>query len=378
MSNEVAPVQRVAAAFVAALRRVGVDVPVGSALRYYQALGHVGVEHRNGVYWAGRATLVHDPNDTAAYDYAFGAYWEGDAVVIGLDDAQQDQTLALAVDDDSLDGDDEVQENDIPVLTLRYSAHEILGQKDFASYDDHELAEAQLLMSRMAVVGGRRPSRRKVPSRRRQGQADMRRTVRAALRTSGEVLQPRYAQPGDRLRRVVFLLDVSGSMETYARALARFVQAAVAGRRRVEVFTLGTRLTRVTRELSGRDPDRALMLAGQAVSDWSGGTRLGESLREFNNQWGQRGMARGATVVIMSDGWDRGEPAEMAEQMGRLHRLAYEIIWVNPLKASPGYEPLAQGMAAAITFVDRFIEGHCLDSLDVLAGLLAEKGDRVA
>ena len=143
------------------------------------------------------------------------------------------------------------------------------------------------------------------------------------------------------------------------------MQAAVAGRRRVEVFTLGTQLTRVTRELAGRDPDQALAQASQAVEDWSGGTRLGESLQTFNDEWGQRGMARGATVVILSDGWDRGEPAVMTEQMARLQRLAHEIIWVNPLKASPGYQPLAQGMAAAIPYVDRFIEGHCLDSLEV-------------
>lgn len=369
-------VERIAVAFVSALRSVDVSVPVSSALRYREALALVGLENRDDVYWAGRATLVQNPELIATYDHVFGAFWEGQAVVVDGQEVVDEQEVMLATDDDNddADGDDEVEETDLPIITLRYSAHEILGSKDFSEYDDAELDEAQRLMNRMAVVGGRRPSRRRVPTRRQQGRPDLGRTVRRALRAGGEPIERRFTAPGDRLRRVVFLLDVSGSMETYARALARFVQAAVAGRRRVEVFTLGTRLTRITRELATRNPDRALTRASEAVDDWSGGTRLGESLRVFNDEWGQRGMARGATVVILSDGWDRGEPEVMAEQMGRLHRVAHEVIWVNPLKASPGYQPLAQGMAAALPFVDRFIEGHCLDSLDVLAGLLAEKG----
>ena len=372
----VAAVERIAAAFVAALRRVGIVAPVGSALNFYEALGQVGVADRSAVYWSGRATLIHRPDDVELYDRVFGAFWEGDAVLLEQLGADEEESVSLAVDSDDEGGEGE--DSDLPVITLRYSAHEVLGDKDFADYDDDELAEAQRLMQRMAVVGGRRASRRRVPTRRTRGRPDLRRTVRQALRSAGEPIDRRYTTSGDRLRRVVFLLDVSGSMETYARALVRFAQAAVAGRRRVEVFTLGTRLTRVTRELSGRDPDRALAHATSAVDDWSGGTRLGESLRAFNNEWGQRGMARGATVVILSDGWDRGEPETMAEEMGRLQRLAHEVIWVNPLKASPGYQPLAQGMAAALPFVDRFIEGHCLDSLEVLADLLASPGARAA
>jgi uncharacterized protein with von Willebrand factor type A (vWA) domain len=160
-------------------------------------------------------------------------------------------------------------------------------------------------------------------------------------------------------------------MEAYARALVRFVHAAVVGRGKVEVFTIGTRLTRITRELQSRDPDAALTRAASAVGDWSGGTRLGECLARFNDEWGQRGMARGAVVVILSDGWDRGEPAVMAEQMARLHRVAHRVIWVNPLKASPGYAPLAQGMAAALPYIDDFVEGHALDSIARLADLLS-------
>jgi uncharacterized protein with von Willebrand factor type A (vWA) domain len=174
-----------------------------------------------------------------------------------------------------------------------------------------------------------------------------------------------------RPRRVVLLADVTGSMEPYSRAIVRFAHVAVAARARVEAFTLGTRLTRLTRELTTRDPDLALARASAAVPDWSGGTRLGEALRRFNDQWGVRGLARGAVVVILSDGWDRGEPDELAEQMARLRRVAHRVVWVNPLKASPGYEPLARGMAAALPFVDEFVEGHSLDSLEELARIIA-------
>ena len=168
----------------------------------------------------------------------------------------------------------------------------------------------------------------------------------------------------------MLLCDVSGSMEPYARALLRFLHAAVVGRGRVEAFALGTRLTRITRELSSRDPDAALGAAARRVVDWSGGTRLGEGLREFNDQWGVRGMARGAVVVILSDGWDRGDPEVLGEQMARLARVAHRIVWVNPLKATPGTRPLARGMAAALPYVDEFVEGHSLASLEHLAEVI--------
>jgi uncharacterized protein len=175
-----------------------------------------------------------------------------------------------------------------------------------------------------------------------------------------------------RHRRLVLILDVSGSMEPYARALVRFVHAAVAGRQKVEAFALGTRLTRLTRELSTRDPDTALARAAVQVTDWSGGTRLGEGMQRFNDDWGQRGMARGATVVVLSDGWDRGDPELLAEQMVRLRRVAHRVVWVNPLKVTPGYAPLARGMAAALPHVDAFVEGHSLEALEQLARVIAE------
>jgi len=168
----------------------------------------------------------------------------------------------------------------------------------------------------------------------------------------------------------VLLVDVSGSMEPYARSLLRFLHVAVMGKGKVEAFALGTRLTRLTRELSRHDPDSALAAAAGAVPDWSGGTRLGQGLRAFNDRYGVRGMARGAIVVILSDGWDRGEPEELAEEMTRLHRVAHRVVWVNPLKATPGYAPLARGMAAALPYVDNFVEGHSLASLEALAEVI--------
>jgi uncharacterized protein len=160
-------------------------------------------------------------------------------------------------------------------------------------------------------------------------------------------------------------------MEPYTRALLRFLHAAVAGRSRVEAFALGTRLTRLTRELSSRDPDAALRKASTAVADWSGGTRLGEAIKAFNDGWGVRGMARGAVVVVLSDGWDRGDTTVLASEMQRLRRVAHRVVWVNPLKASPGYTPVAKGMAAALPFVDELVEGHSLASLQALATVVS-------
>jgi uncharacterized protein with von Willebrand factor type A (vWA) domain len=224
-------------------------------------------------------------------------------------------------------------------------------------------------MADLRLAGALRSSRRRRPARR--GRPDVRRTVRRALRAGGEPVQRSFVGPSTRPRRVVLLCDVSGSMEPYARALVRFLHTAVVGRGRVEAFALGTRLTRITRELSSRDPDEALAAAAHRVQDWSGGTRLGEGLREFNDRWGVRGMARGAVVVILSDGWDRGDPADLAEQMARLARVAYRIVWVNPLKATPEYAPLARGMAAALPYVDEFVEGHSVAALESLVEVIS-------
>ena len=366
----------VAVGFACALRRAGLEVSLTSALLYAEALSVCDVSSRASLYWAGRAALVHRFEDVGVYDAVFGAYWLGSPLGMASPTAAVSVPVVLQVDDAGDSGpDDEEPRRDSDVITVRYSATETLSTKDFADYNDAELDEARRLMERLRFCGPTRPSRRLEPTRSCRGRLDVRRTVRAAMRSGGEPMRMHRRMSGRRPRRLVLLLDVSGSMERYARALLRLVHAAVAGRSRVEAFALGTRLTRLTRELSSRDPDRALRAASDAVLDWSGGTRLGSGLSAFNDEWGCRGMARGAVVVVLSDGWDRGDPAEMSEQMQRLRRVAHRVVWVNPLKASPGYAPLARGMAAALPYVDDFVEGHNLESLERLAELvLTETG----
>lgn len=358
-----------AVAFTRILRGAGLRVPVGSTIAFGEALAVTGLHDRDTTYWAGQATLVRRPEDREVFDRAFAVFWE-QATGAPPEPDEEPVRITLAIDDDEDDADDGPEQappSDDPTIELRFSATEVLRQKDFADYTPEELTEAQDLMSRLRLVGSPRRSLRLARADRRTDRPDLRRTVRAAMRSGGEPLRRHYHEPSTRNRRLVLLLDVSGSMEPYARALIRFVHAAVAGRQKVEAFALGTRLTRITRELGSRDPDEALRRAAARVVDYGGGTRLGDGMRAFNDEWGQRGMARGAIVVVLSDGWDRGEPAVLAEQMERLHRAAHKVIWVNPLKVTPGYAPLARGMAAALPHVDAFVEGHSIEAIEELA-----------
>jgi uncharacterized protein with von Willebrand factor type A (vWA) domain len=374
---EVTGVERMAAAFATALRRFGVPVATGNVVTFVEALGQVGIEDRASVYWAGRATLVQHPEHRAAYENAFAAFWlqrelirssrEVEPVVLAVDDEVPDEPEAEPGGED--DGDEAI------TISVRYSPTEVLRHKDFAAYTNREFDEARKLMADLRLGGALRRSHRlrRARSRRATRHPDLRRTVHRSLRLHGEPIERAFLEPAERPRRIVLLCDVSGSMETYSRALLRFLHAAVVGRGRVEAFALGTRLTRLTRELSSHDPDAALAAAAASVEDWSGGTRLGEVIRQFNDQWGVRGMARGAVVVILSDGWDRGDADDLARQMARLHRVAHRVVWVNPLKVTPGYAPLARGMAAALPYVDEFLEGHSLASLELLAKVVASR-----
>lgn len=368
--NIVTDPDQLAVGFARILRGVGITAPLDSVLTFVEALGVVGITDRDRVYWAARSTLIRRPEDIAAFDRAFRVFWEHRESPDVLEDEPMHITLAVDTDDDADDDQGDARASDDPTITLRFSTVESLRQKDFANYTDDEIRLAQDLMANLRLAGPPRRSLRQVKSRRRSLRPDLRRTIRASFSVGGEPVRRHWLDNGDRSRRLVLLLDVSGSMEPYARALVRFVHAAVAGRQRVEAFTLGTRLTRVTRELSSRDPDRALRRAAERVNDWSGGTRLGETLREFNDQWGVRGMARGAILVVLSDGWDRGTPDVLAEQMRRLQRVAFRVVWVNPLKVTPGYAPLARGMAAALPYVDDFIEGHSIDALQTLTEVI--------
>lgn len=364
---------RLAVGFARLLRAAGLTAPLGNVLTFTDALGEVGISDRDAVYWAGKTTLVRRPEDHELYDRAFRVFWERRRANVTDIDEPEPLSLTLLVDDDD-EGEGEggdAEPNEDPSITLRFSALEVLRNKDFAAYTNEELHEAQRLMADLRLVGSLRRCRRMVRSKRVRGRPDLRRTVRLALKAGGEPMRRQHLEQGERRRRLVLLLDISGSMEPYARALLRFVHAAVAGRQRVEAFALGTRLSRMTRELQSRDPDVALTKAAAAIHDWSGGTRLGEGLRLFNDQWGVRGMARGAIVVVLSDGWDRGEPRVLAEQMQRLQRVAHKVVWVNPLKVTPGYAPLARGMAAALPYVDDFVEGHSLAALEELAEVIS-------
>ena len=366
--------EHVAVALARAVRAAGVPVPTGATLVLARALAETGLGSRALVFRAGRAVCCTDPGQFADYAAGFAAVFGASAT-----ETISVSTPAIAVSI-GLDGDDGGPHaeggSDGAALAVRWSRHEVLRARDFADYSVEELAEAHYLMERLRPVAATRRTRRLEPSRRTTRHPDLRRTARDALRTGGEPVRRSYRRPATKSRRIVLLLDVSGSMEPYARAYVRFIQAAVAGRSRVEAFAIGTRLTRITRELAGRDPDAAVTAAARRVVDWSGGTRLGAGLRQFNDEWGIRGLARGAVVVIVSDGWDRGEPTLLGAEMTRVSRVVHRLVWVNLLKATPGYAPLAGGMAAALPHIDAFVEGHSIDALERVVAEIGGGFDR--
>ncbi len=346
------------------LRRAGLAAGTDRVVEFTRALKELDATRREDVYWAGRITLCSRREDLELYDKAFRAFWEG-IVPKALRVPKTRVSVSLANDSvqppkKSVEKNEKGQE----AVRLRYSPVDVLRTKDFALYTAEEFDELHKLLADLSLSGALRRSRRLEPAPR--GRHDPRRTLRGALRTGGEPIRHRFRRPRSQPRRVVLLCDISGSMTAYSRVLLRFMHAGVISGERLEAFVLGTRLTRITRELATKDPDRALKSAAGTVKDWSGGTRLGDTLKEFVDRWGQRGMARGAVVVILSDGWDRGDVEVLAEQMMRLSRLAYKVIWVNPLKAAPGYQPLARGMAAALPYVDVFLSGHNFESLEEL------------
>jgi uncharacterized protein len=363
------PMLQAAVTFGRLLRRAGLAAGPDRVVEFTRALEELDVSRREDVYWAGRVTLCSRRQDLELYDKAFRAFWEGKQ----RQAFRQPKTrFSISLGDDSVQPPKktvEKNEKGQEAVRLRYSPVDVLRTKDFALYTAEEFAELHKLLADLSLSGALRRSRRLEPAPR--GRHDPRRTLRGALRTGGEPMRHRFRRARSRPRRVVILCDISGSMASYSRVLLRFMHAGVVSGERLEAFVLGTRLTRITRELATRDPDRALRSAAEAVQDWSGGTRLGDTIKEFVDSWGQRGMARGSVVVILSDGWDRGDVEVLAEQMMRLHRLAYKVIWVNPLKAAPGYQPLARGMAAALPHVDVFLSGHNFESLEELARAIA-------
>ena len=364
-----------AVAFGRVLRGAGLRVGTDRVVEFARALEELDASRRDDVYWAGRITLVSRPEDIETYDRAFEVFWDEGAsrrpkpkprVRFSVPQPDKSVMPPKKTVEKSEGGEEAVR--------LRYSPVEVLRTKDFALYSPEEFAELQRLLADLRISGALKKSRRLEPAPR--GRHDPRRTLRGAMRTGGEAVRHRFRRPRVQPRRVVLLCDISGSMAPYSRALLRFLHAGVASGARLEAFSIGTRLTRITRELATRDPDQALRQASGAMTDISGGTRLGDAMKEFVDRWGQRGMARGAVVVVLSDGWDRGDVGVLAEQMRRISRLAHKVIWVNPLKSAPGYKPLAAGMAAALPYVDVFLSGHNFESLEELAAAIADAAAR--
>jgi uncharacterized protein with von Willebrand factor type A (vWA) domain len=255
-------------------------------------------------------------------------------------------------------------------VTAAVSTEERLRRRDFATLDDEELAALRALTGRMAFAPPPRRRRRHIRTN-GGSELDIRATLRRARRTGGEPLTPVRRRPRSRPRRLVLICDISGSMEAYARAYLQLLMSGVGGAG-AEAFVFATRLTRLTRDLRSSTPAAALERAGRAAPDWSGGTRIGEAIKTFTDDHGRRGVARGAVVVIISDGWDRGDPALLGREMARLRRLARRVIWVNPRQASRSYHPLTAGMAAAVPHIDRFLSGHTLEAFDEVLAAIGE------
>lgn len=367
------------------LRRRGLPVGTGRIVTFCRGAAALSPLDRDDLYWAARAALISRPEDLEAFDLAFDDYFRTGVKLPPIAPMVLPKTpVPAATGEPSGEvvveeglvaaqwhaaGEDEEAEGEAAIRIVA-SAVEVLRDKSFADLSEEERLRVAHLIRRLAVTVPVRRTRRlrTAPAGPR---FDVRRTLRKSLRTEGEPFHRVWRARRSRARPLVLILDVSGSMAPYARALMQFAFAAMAAGRRVEVFCFGTRLTRVTRTLRTKDPDRALHEVGKRVADWEGGTRIGASLKELLDEWGQRAALRGSVAVICSDGLERGEPELLRSQMARLRRLAHRVVWVNPLKGSPRYEPLARGMAAALPSIDVFLPGHNLESLEELGRVLS-------
>ena len=375
-------------AFGRELRARGLPVGTGRILTFCRAVAALGLTDRDSLYWAGRASMIGRREDFETYDDAFAEWYrslgaEGALrIELTIPGGDAERSIDWGDEPDNLEvqlgttaaswrgaGDEEPEPGDETAIRILASGVEVLREKSFPDLTDEERARVAAMIRRLAVTVPVQHTRRTRPSA-KGSTFDIRRTLRRSLRTQGEPFDRAWRKRRSRTRPLVLILDISGSMAPYARALMQFGYAAMAAGRRVEVFVFGTRLTRVTRTLRTRDPDRALHEIGRQVADWEGGTRIGESIKALLDGWSQRAALRGAVVVLCSDGLERGDPDLLKMQMARLRRLAHKVVWVNPLKGSPRYEPLARGMAAAMPSVDVFLSGHNLESLEHLGRVL--------
>jgi uncharacterized protein len=362
-------VARHVVAFGRVLREAGLEVGPGRVADALAGLDLVDLSSRDDVYWTLRQTLVSRWEDLDAFDAAFAAWFLRAPTAPVFRHATETTSLRLLRRGAEAKRSDAADEAGEDRSSLGFSPEEALRTRDFADMTPEEFENVGKLIAAIAAGRPRRRSRRLRPHRRGHD-LDMRRLVRASLGTGGEAVERTYRHRVHVPRKLVVLCDVSGSMEAYSRALVLFLHALARSGRGVETFAFGTRLTRLTRELVIRDPEGALRAASARVVDWSGGTRIGYSLKAFNDEWGRRALTRGAVVVIVSDGWEREDAAVVGLEMARLARQAYAVVWVNPLKGHPDYQPLAGGMRAALPFVDRFLPGHNLASLEELADVL--------
>lgn len=363
------PPEELLLGFTRALRAAGVRVTQDRAHGFLAAVCELGLDDPRATWLAGRATLCAGPDDLERYDQVFGAWFDPGGELPRQRPVRErvaEQVMLGTEDADPGAGPDQ----DADPLRAAASVAEVLRHRDVAGLS---VAERRRLAELFGSLRPRSPQRRTARHQRwHRGQIDAHRTLRASLRRVGEPAALVYRRRGVRSRRVVLLIDVSGSMSGYADALLRLAHRYVlSAGPSVEAFTVGTRVTQVTRALRQHDPDRAIVAAGEVVPDWSGGTRLGESLRFFLDRWGQRGMARGAVVVVFSDGWERGDAALLGEQVARLHRIAHRVVWVNPHRGKAGYEPVQAGVMAALPHVDDFLAGHSLATFERLGEVVA-------
>lgn len=391
-----------ASAFSQRLHEAGVPVTPSQTERYTRALKLTKPVSRRRLYCTTRAIFVTGFQQVPAFDRVFAEVFgarkrsiDADDYDVELEEAPVDQVDSETPDDfddqnvmereggqdamsmsagegDDEDEDDSDEETLVPMQEA--SEEEALSQKNFQALNAEELALLYKLMVRLQLATPDRVTRRKRHGRRGK-HVDMRRTLRRSLHTGGDPIEIAHKRRRVHPRRLVLLCDISGSMEPYARAYLQFLHAARATGPYAEAFVFATRLTRLTRQLAGRNPQRAIRRATEAAPDWSSGTRIGDALKEFNDRYGRRGLARGSVVVILSDGWERGDPALVGREMQRLARLAYRIVWVNPRVAAQGFQPKAAGLVAALPHCDALVSGHTLKSLEEVAdAIAAERG----
>ncbi len=382
------------------LHDVGVLVTPGRSADFARALTLVKPITRRGLYWTARAVFVSDPAEVTAFDAVFFSIFGGRTA--GEDFEPEDARTAASPADDRPTSDregsprnsdehdprmsaspskgahaedEDLAEVEVPVAMA--SDEELLGNKSFDALEPHELAQLYRLMSRLELATPLRRTRRREKGRHGE-RVDMRRTLRASLRTGGDPIRLARRRRRVARRRLVLLCDISGSMEPYARAYLQFLTCAVGSGPNAEAFVFATRLTRLTRALASRNPERAIQRAAAAAPDWSSGTRIGDALKTFNDRHGRRGMARGAVVVILSDGWERGDPKLVGQEMERLGRLAHRIVWVNPRVGADAFSVRSGGMVAALPHCDALVSGHSFQALgEVAEAIGAESWEHV-